>query len=218
MSKKTGALLIMLLIVVAGAVGAYFFVEEQAESPAGGETAIDTSEWATYRNVQNGYELKYQNGVILRNGETNTVLVLDDFFSVPQHLKNELKNTGLSKDGYFLSMSVSVHEVSNPGNLSIADWINTERADIVNGAVSRKDGVFIGIPAVFLENSLGLNGVYSYKQATVYFFHKGNLFSIRSIARPQNPSEEWRAHRYYQYLEKSVPITQAIIDSFRFVE
>jgi hypothetical protein len=54
------------------------------------------------------------------------------------------------------------------------------------------------------------NGLYAYRESTIYFFHNNRLFSIRSIAPPVNPTSAWRAHPYYPYLEQSVPITEAI--------
>jgi hypothetical protein len=217
MNKKTIIFSAFLLIVI---VGTYLYARQRPESGERSETAIDTSGWEKYRNEQYKFEVKYPKGVVLRAGKFNTVLFSDDYLGVPKNLRGALKEVELSKDGYFMGSTISVFNLSNPTNVSVTDWMSINRADIVQSADSQQDIVFQNIPALRLEREdRGIPGrMYAYRESTIYFFHNGNLFSISSVAPPKSPSEEWRAHPYYQYLEKSVPITEAIINSFRFIE
>ena len=192
-------------------------------SPRPTSTMIDTSEWETYQSQEYDYEIKYPKGaiVIVSDSGISFGISIKEYLNVPENLNKEVEASG-----YPFGIGVSI--ISD--NIKIGDsnpctWYFTEREnfDIMDYDPTVCDkGMthFKGIPAYIHERDRdGTNGgLFAVKSHTIVFFHNGRPWEIRYSGLPSNPTPEWKAHPYYQYLEQSVPITQAIIQSFRFVE
>jgi hypothetical protein len=62
------------------------------------------------------------------------------------------------------------------------------------------------------------SGPYMLDLSQLYFIRGDRLYNIQFYILPSDLSVEWKSHPYYKYLEQSAPITNAIIQSFRFVD
>ena len=184
---------------------------------------IDTSEWETYRSEKFGFVVKYPNETAIVETASLVCLNLEPHLGVPHEFLAEIE--GVFGGQYLLGPCISIHKSDNPEKLTIRDWMYTFRPEIINSAFDlnrpsyEQDIVFQGIPTYKLErNDKGIRGLYGYQEISLYFFNGNNRFFILYRESPINPTPEWKAHPYYQYLQQSVPITKAIINSFRFVK
>jgi hypothetical protein len=180
--------------------------------------SLDTADWMTYRSDKYGYEVKYPNGAItefLRDGQ-RIEIGLDNYLGVPKNLIMETKNN------FGLGMAILITDaVSNPDNLSIEKWVWTNE---IVGQAPEPDSVenvtFSGMPAYYIVQTYPVrkDGLYGASTHSIYFFYNSDVYRIIDGRPPDSPTPEWKSHPYYKYLEQSVPITEAIVRSFRFTE
>ena len=190
-------------------------------TPSPTNAMTDTSDWESYRSDEYGYEVRYPTESFITKTSSIFVPHPEPHLNVPTEFIQEIKD--IFGGGYLLGPSFSVNKIDNPNNLSIKDWMLLNRSYIVESyEESPREGRIImpqGIESYHLiREDRGIIGIYAYQENTIFFLHDNFLFSISYKNPPINPTPEWKAHPYYQYLEQSVPITQAIIQSFRFVE
>lgn len=204
--------------------------QSQEDNSAG---AVNADNWKTYTNEKFGYEVKYPsiaelNTTYADSGKT----LISGLVQVPDELQRERE----SIQGEKRRSSVSI-SVSNPTTKyrTPCEWFYSERdnfADInaYDKDVCTKGGItpyrnatgdittFSGESAyVFSREEDGTDGgLYAVKSHTIVFFHDGRPWEIHYNTLPDNPTDKWKNHPYYTYLEQSVPITQAILDSFKF--
>jgi hypothetical protein len=178
---------------------------------------VDTSEWEIYRSEEFEYEMSFPLGS-LKDASINgdrVILVLDSIL-IPSNENID------QQDLIWLDLQVnnSSTEYTNPcvwyfaerENINIMEWDPQVCED---GATT-----FAGQPAfMYAQDRDGTNGgLFAVKSNVIVFFYKGRPWEIRYSTPPSNPTSAWRAHPYYPYLEQSVPITEAIVESFGFVE
>ncbi len=211
--------IIFVLIIIALLGGGYWYVSQKSvTSPTG----VDTSDWQTFRNEKYGYEVKYPSSAVFKNTnqDLSPGVQLESALGVPNNLISEKNQQVGSSFGLFVSLDISPG-ISNPANLSLTDWLEE---NIFSGHRSitpagGREMTLAGEPAYYIEQyHNGKNGgLYAYTRYTIYVLHNGNLYQISGVKLPQSPTPAWLAHPYYQYLERSIPISEAILNSFRFV-
>lgn len=188
---------------------------------------IDTSDWLTYQNKKFGYALKYPKGASLDGGPEDERIDIDleGYLGVPADLQQE-RDKALG--GFGLGLLLSVSEVENPDQLSIRDWLweNIYFPTQHPFPKFEKDITFKGVPANYEEYPDYGSGdpqeysswFYHRVRYAICFFHNGYLFEINSFKLPPESSEAWRNHPFYGYFEQYVPISEAIINSFKFTD
>ena len=207
--------IIFVVILLALIGGGYWYVGQKKEINS-------TLDWQTFRSEKYGYEVRYPNGALLKNNnqDISPSIQLESFFGVSEGLVNEKNQQVSSSFGLFVSMVVSPN-ITNPTNLSLKDWLEE---NVFSGHRSitpagGRDTALAGEPAYYIEqNHNGKNGLYAYTRYTIYALHNGNLYQISGVKLPQSTTPAWLAHLYYQYLEKSIPISEAILSSFKFTK
>lgn len=234
-------LILIVLIFFAGAA-AYLFIstrgtniadntqpKQNQQSVTNNQQSIDTSDWLIFKSEKFGYEVKYPKGVKVKHdkntneGEQETFdLYLEKYFSIPTELIEE-KNKAVG--GLFpLGVGIEANKEINSQHLSIRDWVyqNVHEQKQAPEPQFERDMTFNGEPAYYFEYTYigdpGSGGLYKHVRYSIYFFHNNSIYQISGIKPPSNPSEKWKNHPYYSYLEKYVPISEAIIKSFKFTD
>ncbi len=205
--------IIFIVILLALIGGGYWYVGQKKE-------INPTLDWQTFRSDKYGYEVKYPTDIEIKNlfeGKALTVL-LESYLNVPGNLIEERQSLSDSIDVIFM---LDINPASNPTNLPLTAWLEE---NVFSGHRSitpagGRETTLAGEPAYYIEqNHNGKNGLYAYTRYTIYTLHNGNLYQISGVKLPQSPTPEWLAHPYYQYLEQSIPISEAILNSFRFLD
>lgn len=203
--------LFFLIVIVAVLMGGYYVWQKSIDG---------TSSWQTFRSEKHGYEVKYPaGGDINRVVEEKVITIsLERYLEVPaSQFQKKVNEVGGALD-FFTEFEVTP-EINNPTNLPLKDWLdeNVFSGHRASPPVVQREIVFAGEPALYTEQEhTGKNGIYAYTSYKIYLLHKSSLFTISSVKLPESPTPEWLAHPYYQYLEKSIPISEAILNSFRF--
>ena len=233
MNKKIyGVTGIVLFLVFSIGAGRYFLSRESAtpRQPSNmidrqniNSNEIDTSDWETFRNQKFGYEFMYPNGVrIDGEPELERVVGIEEYLGVPDNLMNEREVVG-GLFGSGMLLLVIVEPANNPSQSSLKDWVweNIHEQKQAPYPELEKDIIFAGEPAYYAEYDRGVyseNGLYKEIVYSIFILHKNNIYRINAINLPPNPSEKWRNHAYYSYIKKYIPISEAIISSFKFTD
>jgi hypothetical protein len=186
-------------------------------SPSPTNNLIDMSEWEMYRSEEYGYQFRYPRAA--RVSESG--ISIKEYLNIPENLQKEIESIG-----YLFGIGVSIIsdnipiDGKNPCTWYFAERENLDIMDYDPAVCQNGATEFNGEPAYIHEQERdGTNdGLFATKSFTIVFFHEGRPWEIRYSGLPSNPSPQWQSHPYYAYLEQSVPITEAIISSFRFVE
>jgi len=144
------ALLVLLVIVVAGAVGYFIWAQKSPTTPTGQQPTVqqpaiqlssvkdETANWKTYRNEKYGFEFKYLSNFKISEDETGRYILI-----TPENKDEyQLAISGIRERGS-LTIGQFVHDDSTYGtveNVQIRDESNA----IVNGINVYRFSVLLG--------------------------------------------------------------------------
>ncbi|MFA5831350.1 MAG: hypothetical protein WC878_05970 [Candidatus Paceibacterota bacterium] len=185
--------------------------------------AIDTSNWEVYKNKTFNFAVKYPKDLKVAEDTTDRSAYFNvtDYLNIPE---------GVPEGNLFFVVGTLAQKIDNPKNLSIDEWMTVNEHSVVQDYYdpkmpeNKKHIMVQGEPALHFELSANAgysytkNGLYDYIESATYFLHNGYLYTITYTMPPTNPTPEWKSHPYYKYLEQSVPITEAIVNSFKFID
>lgn len=231
MKKNFIFFLILIIFVVWG--GYYFTILQKNSTqtpgaqndttPAVQQPLSATNSWETYKSQKFGYTVRYPHGaeIYQRDDDNGGRLNIDleKYLGVPNDAMQERDKAVGSL--FSLSTGLIVETANNLKHLSIRDWVyeNIHEQKQAPEPQFEKDTMFVGEPAYYFEYTFnGRNELYKHTRYSTYFFHNGSLYQIAGAKLPVDPTEKWKSHPYYKYFEQSVPITEAIIKSFRFTD
>ena len=225
-------LIVLIALIILG-VGAYYFAikppsitppvvpQSQTAPTPPAISGIDISRWLIFKSEKFGYEIKYPNGAEIYNRDDGGRFAIDmeTYLHVPTDL---IKARDKAVGGLFgLSAGLVIIQEDNPQHLSIRDWVyqNVHEQKQAPEPRLEKDVTFLGEPAYYFEYDYsGRGGLYAHIRYSIYFFHNNFLYQIAGVKPPAKATDLWKKHPYYSYLQQSVPISDAIIKSFRFTD
>lgn len=222
-----GIIAIVLFLVLSIGAGWYFLAWKSTAPEQQIEIARNqpSNTWEIYRNEKFGYEIKYPKGMEIGGKPEDESMRIDieKYLGVPDNLINE-RDKALDRS-FILSMSVWVEPANNTSQLSLKDWIweNVHEQKQAPYPELEKDIIFAGEPAYYAEYDRGVTlesevGLYKHVLYSIFILRNNNLYRINAIKLPPNPSEKWKNHPYYSYFEQYIPISEAIINSFKFTD
>lgn len=208
------------------------------------KSTVDTSNWVTYRDEQWGYSFRHPKEAGVRaDGYRIVHINLDKAVGMSSEVIEKF-NSEISEDdkldvNSIIEIDVFPWKINNSKHETIKDWSSTEISDPIkrndfsdvrgcktdNFSTCEMKEEWLGVPVLEYESDLGIGGakyetpVYHYVNGQYTFINPKRpdvYYQVRFKLPSAHYSEEERAHPYYPYIEKSGPITKAILDSFEF--
>lgn len=234
MQKGSAIIGIVLVLAVVAGVGVWWW--QKGGLVQGAQTLVvatntnqqPLNDTLAYHNEEFRYEFNYPKSVSVKEDRDPRFVDLNLDGVTLENIKSEGSKTPMTVASIRIDNPLTPNEYPSP-----CIWYYRERENddvsfdptICTGKTEQKgyDGyptTFAGEPAyVRIKNNDGIDGgLYASKQYDIVFFHDGRPWEIHYSTPPDHPTDKWKNHPYYTYLEKSVPITQQILASFRFVE